>query len=105
SCDLFVLPSRWEGMPNVVLEAMAAGLPIVATDVEGTAELLAANQSGLLVPPQSPTALAEAVEGLLRHPQQARSMKHRAQQLVTKRFTWKSVVERYDELYCSLTTP
>jgi glycosyltransferase involved in cell wall biosynthesis len=101
--DVFVLPSQWEGMPNVVLEAMAVGLPIVATEVEGTAELLAENQTGLLVPPHSPTALVEAVESLLRDPKQAQSMKHRAQQIVNKRFTWKSVVKRYDELYRSLT--
>jgi glycosyltransferase involved in cell wall biosynthesis len=104
ACDVFVLPSRWEGMPNVVLEAMAAGLPIVATEVEGTAELLAENQTGLLVPPHSPTALAEAVETLLRDSKQAQSMKQSAQQLVSKRFTWNRVIERYEELYRSLTT-
>ena len=104
ACDLFVLPSRWEGMPNVVLEAMAAGLPIVATEVEGTTELLAENQTGLLVPPKSPSALAEAVGALLRDPKQAQGMGNRAQQLVVKCFTWNNVIERYDELYCSLTT-
>jgi glycosyltransferase involved in cell wall biosynthesis len=59
SIDVFVMPSRWEGLPNALLEAMACGIPVVATDVPGMAE--AAGGHALLVPPDQPTALAEAV--------------------------------------------
>jgi glycosyltransferase involved in cell wall biosynthesis len=59
SIDVFVMPSRWEGLPNAVLEAMACGIPVVATDVPGMAE--AAGGHALLVPPDQPAALAQAV--------------------------------------------
>ena len=58
SADILVLASLWEGMPNVVLEAMAAGRPVVATAVEGTEELVVPGQTGWLVPPRQPEALS-----------------------------------------------
>ena len=64
--DVVVLPSLHEGMSNAVMEAMAAGRPIVATDVGGTAELL--DGRGILVPPGDPLALADAIERLLTDP-------------------------------------
>ncbi|MGH2637384.1 MAG: glycosyltransferase, partial [Actinomycetota bacterium] len=57
--DVFVMPSRWEGLPNAMLEALACGVPVVATDVSGMAE--ASGGRALLVPPDRPAALAEAV--------------------------------------------
>lgn len=59
SLDVFIMPSRWEGLPNALLEALACGVPAVATDVPGMAE--AAEGQALLVPPDQPVALAEAV--------------------------------------------
>ena len=66
--NFLVLPSRWEGLPLIVLEAMAAGCPIIATSVDGTAEVLRNEESGLLVPPNDPIALAEAIERFLNVP-------------------------------------
>ena len=68
AADVFVLPSRQEGMPLAALEAMDAGLPVVATDVIGTAEVVAHGMTGTLVPPKDPPALAEAVAELLADP-------------------------------------
>jgi glycosyltransferase involved in cell wall biosynthesis len=65
AADLFVLPSLREGMPNAALEAMAAGLPIVACAVDGVPEAVADGETGLLVPPGSPDALADALGRLL----------------------------------------
>ncbi len=66
--DVFVLPSRWEAFPIAVLEAMACGVPQVATDVGGTAEAVRPGLTGSLCPPDDPDALAEAIGGLLADP-------------------------------------
>jgi glycosyltransferase involved in cell wall biosynthesis len=69
--DLFVLPSHWEGLPYGILEAMRAGLPIIATDVGGVSEAIRHEVEGLLVPPRSPDALKDAILRLYAHPDQA----------------------------------
>jgi glycosyltransferase involved in cell wall biosynthesis len=68
AADVFVLPSRQEGLPLAVLEAMDAGLPVVATDVIGTAEVMEHGRTGTLVPPRDPARLAEALAELLADP-------------------------------------
>lgn len=74
SADIFVLSSRWEGCPNVVLEAMAHGLPVVATAVGGVPELIEHGVSGILVPPRDPRALAEGLARLTSDARLRRSM-------------------------------
>ncbi|TVR06208.1 MAG: glycosyltransferase [Spirochaetaceae bacterium] len=68
AADLFVLASRWEGLSKALLEALAAGLPCVATAVEGTEEVISSGTEGLLVPPNQPEQLAAAVASLLADP-------------------------------------
>ncbi len=97
--DVLVLPSLWEGLPNVVLEAMAAGLPVVATAVGGTPELLIPNETGLLVPPRDPGALAEAICQLLDHPEWAAQMGQNGRQRVAEQFTIERMVEQTEALY------
>jgi glycosyltransferase involved in cell wall biosynthesis len=102
ACSCLALPSRWEGMPNVVLEAMAAGLPVVATDVEGTSEVIKNHQTGLLVPPESPRELASLLTMLVTDSEQAKALGRAAQESVAKDFTWDQAVARYDRLYRQL---
>lgn len=102
SSTVMVLPSRWEGLPNVVLEAMAAGLPVIATDVDGTSELIADGDTGWLLPASKADRLAAAMEECLTRPGERLRRAKRALQLVRQEYSWASVVDRYDELLRSL---
>jgi glycosyltransferase involved in cell wall biosynthesis len=73
-CDLFVLSSLWEGLPLVVMEALALGLPVVATSVGGTPEAITNGVEGLLVPPSRPDLLADAILELVRDPERRKKM-------------------------------
>lgn len=72
--DVFALSSRWEGLPLVIPQAMAAGVPVVCTRVDGTEEAIADGVTGLLVPPARPAALGEAIVSLLRDPARRQSL-------------------------------
>jgi starch synthase (maltosyl-transferring) len=102
ACDLFVLASKWEGMPNVLLEAGAAGIPIISTRVEGAEEIITSGESGVLVGISQPEELSNAVSDCLSDTHTASSRAERLQQLVAERFTWDSVVDSYSRLYESL---
>ena len=95
----FVLPSRWEGMSNALLEAMAVGLPVVATAVEGSSELIRSGETGRLVPAGHPEELASAVRSVFDEAGRAREMALAAQALVKKYYTASATVSAYDELY------
>jgi glycosyltransferase involved in cell wall biosynthesis len=105
AAELFVLSSLWEGLPNVVLEAMAAGIPVVASRVEGISDLLIDDRTGLVVPANSSADLAEAIERLLADPQHARQMAHSAQRIANEDFAWSRVVEQYAKTYSELLAP
>ena len=103
SCvDVVVLPSLWEGLPYVVLEAMASAKPVVATAVNGCRELVRHGQTGLLVPPADSRALAEAVLTLLNDKETAVQMGEHARQLVEKSFSLDRMVGRVDAVYQEL---
>jgi glycosyltransferase involved in cell wall biosynthesis len=85
--DLFVLPSLNEGLPRSILEAMAAAVPVVATNVGGNAELVDAERTGLLVPPRDPDALAAAIARLLGVPETAREMGRAGRLMVKQHFS------------------
>lgn len=99
SATALVLPSRWEGMPNVVLEAMAAGLPVLATDVEGVSELIQPGSNGWIVPKENPAALAEVMNRLLRQPEMTRGMGECSQHIIFERFTNTKILSSYTALY------
>lgn len=102
AAELFVLASRWEGMPNVLLEAGAAGIPVVSTRVEGADEIITSGESGVLVGISQPEELAEAIRNCLQNAVEARHRAERLQHIVVKHFAWDSVVATYDQLYESL---
>jgi glycosyltransferase involved in cell wall biosynthesis len=102
SADLFVLSSTTEGLPMTILEAMAAGLAVVSTDVGGISEAVAAGQTGLLVPPQSPAALAAAILELVNDPRRAEQMGLAGRRRVEEKFDVRMIASRYQEIYCRL---
>jgi sugar transferase (PEP-CTERM/EpsH1 system associated) len=100
--DLFVLSSVSEGVPMTLLEAMAAGLPAVVTDVGGNREIVVPRETGFVVPPQSPTALADAIVKIMRDPAMAQRMGEASRRRVEADFDVRQVVARYQALYCKL---
>jgi glycosyltransferase involved in cell wall biosynthesis len=98
-CDVAVLPSLYEGLPLAVLEAMAAGKPIVATRVGGTSEAIQEDETGLLVPPADPGALANAIGTLLSSPALARQLAAAAQARVTQGFSAEVMTQQVANLY------
>ncbi|HEU5382647.1 MAG TPA: glycosyltransferase family 4 protein [Ktedonobacteraceae bacterium] len=94
-----VLPSRWEGMPNALLEAMACGLACVATYVSGSEDLLQNGRYGVLVEPEDAEKLAEALLLLLRKPDLARHYGQLARKHIEQNFAFHQVMCRYQALY------
>lgn len=97
-----VLPSRWEGMPNVVLEAMAVGKPVVATDVEGVCELVRPDINGWVVAKENPQALAESLIRLLSNPQASAKMGCESQSIVANEFAMEGFVQNHITLWRNL---
>jgi len=105
AADGFVLSSAWEGMPNVVMEALAAGTPVVATRVGGVSELVEPRETGFLVPPKDPPALAEAMRQLMSLPlERRREMGVKGQHHVATRYSLQAMGERWMALYAELLT-
>jgi glycosyltransferase involved in cell wall biosynthesis len=100
--DVFVLASRWEGLPYTIMEAMDAGVAIVATDVVGTQDVIDDPRTGLLVPPGRPRELAKVVRRLLTHPDEAAKIAGAAQEEVSTRFSRVEMVRRISTLYREL---
>ncbi len=94
AADLFVLPSRSEGLPFALLEAMAAGVPVIATDLPVMREVLADGVQGRLVPVQNAEALGEAMSWLLAHPHEAEAMAVAASAQVRERYQEHEMVRR-----------
>lgn len=101
--DLVVLPSHTEGLPNVALEASAAGVPVVATAVGGTPEVIADGVSGLLVPPGQPDQLADAMNRVLDNDELRTRLGTGGRARMRAQYTFEAQAERYAELFERLT--
>jgi glycosyltransferase involved in cell wall biosynthesis len=97
--DAFVLPSLWEGLPMAVLEAMAMGLPVVASDVNGTREAVEDGVTGYLVPPADPIRLADRLEALAADAPAREAMGRAAREAFEERFRADLMVDRLEAVY------
>lgn len=93
--DVFVLPSRWEGLPMALLEGMMAGLPVIAAQVEGVEEVVQPGEHGLLVPLESPAELAQAILQLLGSPEDRKRMGKAARERVLNSYTTDRMCKAY----------
>lgn len=102
SSDLFVLSSKTEAFPLVVLEAMASGLPVVATDVGSVREMVEDGISAIIVPPEDPTALANAITKIAGDGKQARAFGDEGRRIVTERFKVETMCAKRQKLFTRL---
>jgi len=100
--ELFILPSLWEGFPNALLEAMAAGKPVVATKVGGIPEIVVHGETGILIPPRDTDALAIAIIDLLQNRLKEKDMGEAGRIRAAKRFSIYKMIEKTENLYQEL---
>jgi len=97
--DAFAIASRWEGLPLALLEAQAAGLPVVAAAAGGVAEAIREGTSGLLVPREDPAALTQAMQQVESQPELARRLGYEAARQARDEWSWERMVSAYEVLY------
>ncbi len=103
--DIFLLTSLYEGLPLSILEAMAVGLPVVATSVSGTPEAVTDEHTGLLIPPADSQAVGSAVVRLVRDPGSRRRMGANGREMVHRRFDKSLMVRQVEHIYQNLVDP
>jgi glycosyltransferase involved in cell wall biosynthesis len=99
--DVYVQPSRFEGMPNALMEAMAAGRPVIASSVDGILDLIDDGIHGLLVPPEDGPALAEAIKALKNHPARASEMAEAAKKRIVIQFGMARILDQWEKVLTS----
>ena len=102
AADLVAIPSSFEGLPLVLLEAMAAGKPVVASRTSGIPDVLAHDKTGFLVDVDDVAGLVDAFATLLRSPDRAQAMGKAARAEVLKNYRWSTIAERYVDCYRSV---
>jgi len=98
-CDLFVLPSLFEGLPLTIIEAMAAGKPVIASDIPGIDEEVIQDETGLLVPKENPEALGAAINSLLSNPEYAQRLGSAGRIRANEEFSADKMVKRISDIY------
>lgn len=101
ACDIVLMPSRKEGFCLSAIEAMALARPVVATNVGGLPEVVGDGVTGILLPPENPAALAEAIQQLLRHPERAAAMGKAGRARVTQLFDQRQQLRLLRELFAT----
>lgn len=96
---LFILPSVWEGHPLTLLEAWAAEVPVITSDVEGIAEFVDHEETGFLVPPKSPAELADAIRYGLSNPDESEAWAENAYEMVSTEYSWEGVAAQTNRIY------
>lgn len=98
AADIFVFPSLQEGLPVAVMEAMASGLPIVASKIRGNEDLISNNQGGYLVNPKKSEQIAKAIEKMIQNPKKREKMEERNLEIITK-YGQETVLQKMDEFF------
>ena len=101
-CDVFCYPTLGEPFGKAVIEAMACGKPVVATNVGGPAEIIQDRINGILVPPANPEAMAAKIIRLIGDENERRRIGRKAREAVLQRFSWSVIAEQYHQLYSSI---
>ena len=96
-CDIFVLSSTHEGLPHVLLEAMSMGLPVIATSVGGTPEVVKNGETGILIDDGDPETLRSAILRLIDSPETLKSMRHKTE-LEAKSFSFPRMVKETEQV-------
>jgi glycosyltransferase involved in cell wall biosynthesis len=102
NATVYVLPSYYEGLPTTLLEAMSCGIPSIATDVEGSSELVEDGENGLLVPPRNPERLAEAILRLLDDDGLRKKLGDNARRHVVNNYDWEIITNKIENIYINI---
>jgi len=101
--DFFVLPSYSEGTPNVIKEAMACGIPVIATNVSGNPELIKHNKTGLLFEPGDVNTLAKLLHFAVDNQDMMEEMGRKGKEfIISKQLTWKNTAKMYESVYSNI---
>lgn len=102
NATIYIVPSHYEGLPTVLLEAMSCGLPVVATAVSGNIDVISSGENGILVPPKSPIEMARAVSSLLDNYKMREKFKKNARFTIEEKYTWEIISNRLLDCYGSI---
>lgn len=99
NATIYVMPSHYEGLPTVLLEAMSCGLPVVATSVSGNRDVISHENDGILVPSKSPKDISNAISILLDDPKMSRRLGNNARKKIEEKYTWDIISNNFLNLY------
>jgi glycosyltransferase involved in cell wall biosynthesis len=97
--DIFVFPSLWEGLPNALIEALASGKPVIATDIPPVREIMSSENVGIVVPPKNSDIIADSIEFLLHNKTLAENLCTAAKEKAFSSFNIKTIVKQYTDLF------
>jgi len=101
-CDIFCFPTLGEPFGKAVIEAMACGKPVIATNIGGTAEIIQNGANGILVPPADSETMAVEIDRLINDAQERRRISKKARETTVERFSWEKIAEKYHQMYAGL---